>query len=45
MIKASELLEKIKEGEWEAEVENDGDCYPQLFDTVLEADEDGKLCR
>jgi len=43
MVKASELLEKIKEGEWEAEVENDGDCYPQLFDTILEADEDGNL--
>lgn len=43
MIKASELLKKIKAGDWQAEVENDEDCYPQLFNAVLEADADGSL--
>lgn len=43
MVKASELLEKIKAGAWEAIVENDGDCYPQLFDATLSAEDDGSL--
>ena len=41
MKKASELLKKIKAGEWKAEVENDQDCYPQIFDAALEAEADG----
>lgn len=42
-IKASELLKKIEDGEWEAEVVDDEDCYPQIFDAELEADGDGAL--
>ena len=43
MVKASELLKKIEEGNWTAEVENDEDCYPQLRDAELSHDEDGHL--
>jgi len=43
MVKASELLKKIEDGGWEAEVVDDEDCYPQIFSAELEADEDGSL--
>ena len=43
MVKASELLKKIQAGEWEAEVVDDDDCYPELFSAALEAEGDGSL--
>jgi len=43
MIKDSKLQKKLEKGDWEATVENDEDCYAQLYDVSLENDEEGFL--
>lgn len=37
------MISRLRTGDWKAEVENDQDCDPQIFDAALEAEADGTL--